>query len=341
MFLVMSIRYLTILLMVMPACESLSPSPVALAVDYPDSFGVPIWPSHNPPTVESAALGRLLFFDQRLSRDETLSCSSCHQPSLSFADGRAVSVGIGGAIGLRSSPTLVNVAWRPRPSWFGEREMTLEEQMHVPLFDADPVELGLAGFETQTLAKLNSDPTLLEHLQLWRPDAVALDFELITQAIASYLRTLVADDSPYDHFVANGESAILSEPALRGMELFFSPRLNCARCHREPLFTDNRHHQHPHALPCDTCGLASISGLESDAGVFLTPTLRQIADTAPYMHDGGLTDLDAVVTRYAAGGTADIPGFSISESDRSALIAFLESLTDPGHLDWRPNRSGD
>lgn len=314
-------------------------------------------PEANPLTSEKIVLGRQLFRDRRLSRDGSLSCSSCHDPGRAFTDGRVVARGIGGARGERNVPTIVNRAWGTSFFWDG-RAATLEQQVVQPILHPDELamtpesvlalvrsaryrsrfeaafglEVRLKPDTTTVMAATTVTATTVSNTPV-TPDAErALD--LVSRALASYVRTIVSGDSPYDRFVA-GDRTALSGAARRGLTLFRG-RANCSACHVGPTFTDEQFHNTGVAWRTGAVtdqGRASVSKQAEDRGAFKTPTLREVSRTAPYMHDGGIGTLDEVVDYYDRGGQRN-PGLDpklrplrLSPSDKQDVVAFLLSLT--------------
>jgi cytochrome c peroxidase len=341
-----------------------------------DAFRWPI-PAWMPPppvpddvtmTRELVDLGRHLFYDARLSADGQTACASCHQQALAFTDGRTVAVGAHGTVGHRNSPSLANVGYMPTLTWANPHFTTLEFQALVPLFGTEPVEMGLAGQEAALFARLSADPYYAAAFPAAFPDRPAPDLYTITRALGAFQRTLISLDSPYDRATQHGEADALSDAARRGQALFFDHRLECYHCHAGALFTDNLqtarspfpenafHNTGLYnlggtgAYPARGLGRYEFTGVPGDMGRFRTPSLRNVAVTAPYMHDGSIGTLDGVIRHYAAGGRtiADGPlagaghanphkdalvgGFAISEPEIADLIAFLESLTDRDFL---------
>jgi len=297
---------------------------------------VPI-PPDNPPTEETIALGRRLYYDPGLSVDGTVSCATCHAPNLSFADGKALSNGVDGKLGTRSAPTVVNAAYNTLQFWDG-RSASLEKQAEGPM--ANPVEMGHTLEGVVKFAQ--SDPTYRElFAKAWGTEQITID--LVTKSIASFERTVVIGDSPFDRFYYRGDKKALSLAAQRGLKLFVDPKKgNCSVCHvigkKYALFTDNKFHNI--GVGADTSGDFADVGLyaqsknTTDIGAFKTPTLRNIAQTAPYMHDGSLATLKDVVDHYVGGGTSnphldkEIHALDfLTFNERADLKAFLESLT--------------
>ena len=319
----------------------------------PEKFPRPPVPADNPMTPAKVALGRALFYDTRLSVNGEMSCGSCHRQELAFTDGKPVAVGTTGERHRLGAMSLVNVAYNPRLTWANPLVGSLEHQALVPMFSEKPVEMGLAGREQELLAKLRDDEAMRKMFTDAFPDdgePVTLDH--ITKAIASFERTILSANSPFDRYMRGDEKA-LSPEALRGLDLFFSERLECFHCHGGFNFTDSSRHgaQDAMALPYHHTGLYDwdgkggyqpgnngvydITGDPRDIGRFRAPTLRNIAVTAPYMHDGSVETLDNVLTHYAAGGrfrsklTSEfLPGFILTKTEKADVIAFLNALTD-------------
>jgi cytochrome c peroxidase len=340
----------------------------ALAAWLPAGFPPPPVPADDPITPEKIELGRRLFYDARLSGTGRTSCATCHQPELAFTDGRARAVGGLGERHRRSTMSLVNVAYNASFTWADPTVRSLEEQMLRPMFQDDPVELGLTGRVPEVLQRLATDSELRAAFTRAFPrERRAVTLPQVIRAIASYERTLLSGDSPYDRLVYWGEEEALSPSARHGMELFFSERLACGECHAgfnlsgtvraegataEPLAFHNTglyDEDGSGGYPATDRGLQEVSGRPEDNGRFRAPTLRNIALTAPYMHDGSIATLGEVVDHYAAGGRASagqlsdpahptsrsplIAGFEISAEETSDLLAFLESLTDERFLE--------
>lgn len=325
---------------------------------------IPDVPADNSMNQAKVELGRFLFYDTRLSINATTACANCHIQALAFTDGRARAVGALGDLHPRGAMSLVNTAYASRLTWANQMLARLEDQALTPMFGSNPVEMGMAGREAAIVDLLRSDDTYTGLL----PRAFANDedpFSVLNavRAIAAFVRTIVSFDSPYDDFL-HGDIAALSDSARRGMDLFFSERLECFHCHGGFNFTDSTTHANAAvervgfhnnglynvdgngAYPSDNTGLYDMTGKRRDMGRFKAPTLRNIAVTAPYMHDGSIATLDEVIDHYARGGriveNADyagdgrlspyksefIRGFELSAAERGDLISFLESLTD-------------
>ena len=297
---------------------------------------IPI-PLDNPPTEETIALGRRLYYDPGLSADGTVSCATCHAPDLSFRDGKALSNGVAGQLGSRRAPTVVNAAYNTLQFWDG-RAPSLEKQAEGPL--TNPVEM--ANTLEGVVNYVQSDPKYRAlFARAWGTKEITID--LVTRSIGSFERTVVIGNSPFDRFYYRGDKKALSPAAQRGLKLFLNQKKgNCSVCHvigkRYALFTDNKFHNI--GVGADTWGTFEDVGRyvqtksASDMGAFKTPTLRNIAKTAPYMHDGSLATLKDVVDHYVGGGTSnphldkEIHALAfLTFNERADLKAFLESLT--------------
>lgn len=338
----------------------------------PAHFPNPKVPEDNPMTYEKVELGRHLFYDTRLSGNQSQSCASCHVQEYAFSDPRARAVGSTGETHPRGSMSLANVVYASVLTWGNPLMVELEDQMLVPLFADDPVELGL-GSQEQVLDRLTEDPVYTDLFARAFPGE-GITLVTMTKAIGSFQRSLISASSPYDRYQA-GESDALSDSEKRGMNLFFSERLECFHCHGgfsladavtheglvfdEPSFHNNGLYNVDGfgAYPDGNGGVFEITGILEDSGRFKAPTLRNIAVTAPYMHDGSLETLDDVIDHYARGGTLTedgpnagdgaqnrfksefVNGFELSESERQDLMNFLHALTDeeflndPAHSD--------
>jgi cytochrome c peroxidase len=276
-------------------------------------------PETNVLTREKALLGRKLFFDRRLSRDGTLSCSSCHDPQRAFSDGRPVARGIHDAEGTRNSPALINRGYGRAFFWDG-RASSLERQALEPILN--PIELGLTEAELERRTGMKAGN--------------------VTAALASYVRTIRSGDSRYDRYAA-GKSGALSDLEKTGLSLFRG-KGQCSACHIGPTFTDEQFHNTGVAWREDRFtdeGRYRVSATSRDHGAFKTPTLREIARTAPYMHDGSLTTLEDVVDFYSEGGRqnpaldSEIRPRNFTSAEKQALVAFLRSLNGQIQEGWR------
>lgn len=367
-----------------PQPELVGPAPDLAPVVYdlglPDWAPVPLEPQFNRMTAEKVELGRRLFYDTRLSADGTKSCASCHQQELAFTDGLARSPGVGGDLTLHNSPSLANVAYLPSLNWDNPFLHALEAQGITPLLGEDPEELGMAGFEEDLAVRLGEDPIYADLFAAAFPASwETINISTIVRALAAFQRTIVSFNSPYDRW-ASGDTDAISAAANRGADLFFSARLNCAACHgslnldgavmhagqpiagtpfhNTGLYNLDENGAYPEADP----GLWEFTARDEDIGRFRAPSLRNVALTAPYMHDGSIETLDEALDHYAAGGRTIssgpnagvgaanplkselVTGFELTARERADLLAFLGSLTDealltnPAYADpWAPD----
>jgi len=287
----------------------------------------------NPLTVEGAALGRMLFYEKALSDNYTLSCGSCHKQEEAFSDSRRFSIGTDGSIGRRQAMSIANMAFDLDFFWDG-RANSLERQASLPVID----HAEMRNTWPAVVARLRSMPL---YPPLFRKafGSEAIDSIRVVQAIAQFERTLLSFNSRWDRYTYAGETDAMNEQELRGMDLFFR-RAHCNDCHRAPLFADHGMRNNGLDLVYADGGLGELTGNPSDHGKFKVPTLRNIALTAPYMHDGRFTALDEVVQFYADEVHTESPQIdnhmlpwligqvNLSAEDRADLVAFLEALTD-------------
>ncbi len=307
-------------------------------------------------TSAKIALGRRLFYDTRLSGNRTFACASCHQQARAFTDGRPHAIGSTRAAHARSSMTLTNVAYNASFGWADPSLRTLEAQMTVPMFNEHPIELGLKGREQEIVARFSSANDTADFGAAFPDDHAPITLPNIVKAIAAFERTLISGDSPLDRYLYKDDKTALTPEARSGLTLFFSRRLRCGECHGSfnlsgPLSFDGAekvelvfHNTGLYdvdghgAYPASDRGLFDLTGARTDMGRFRAPTLRNIAVTAPYMHDGSVASLNAAVDHYASGGRASpfrsarIRGFALTSGERAALVAFLDSLTDRAFL---------
>jgi cytochrome c peroxidase len=286
------------------------------------------------------ALGRRLFFETRISVTGRYSCASCHDPARAFTDGRRVAVGATGEALQRNAMSLANVAWNVSFGWDDPSPRTLEAQMLKPLLNQHPIELGAEGRERALAAQLAADADYLRAFAAAFPgNAAAVSFHHLVQAIAAFERTLVSGHSPFDRYVFDGEHEALTPQAKRGLALFFSARIGCAGCHSGFNFGGNWRDAQ------GSTGRASFASDGTTARPIRVPGLRNVALTAPYMHDGRFATLADVLAHYSAigarrataGKTADradrrLPHAPFSAAESADLSAFLNSLTDPDFI---------
>jgi cytochrome c peroxidase len=278
-------------------------------------------------------LGARLFFEPRLSVTGAYACASCHDPQRAFSDGRTVARGAQGDELKLNALALVNVAYNISFGWAKPRVRSLEAQMLEPLLNEHPVELGLKGHESAVCRALAADPAYAAAFTAAFAGAPgpAVSFDHIVKAIAAFERTLISGDSPFDRYVFSGAHDALSEQAKRGMALFFSTRVGCAQCHSGFNFSGNW--RDAQGATGDPSFAVNGTGVRAQR----VPSLRNIALTAPYMHDGRFATLDAVLEHYsdvgaraARGVVLDkrLPHAALTDAERAELGAFLESLTD-------------
>lgn len=335
----------------------------------PPGFPEPVVPADNPMSDAKVELGRRLFYDRRLSRNGTQSCASCHDQKRAFTDGLATGVGSTGELHPRNSMSLANVAYAATLTWANPVLLELEDQAIVPIFGTRPVELGWNGGEDELLALLRGVP---EYQSLFAaafgasPDPFTM--ASIVRALASFQRTLISGRSPYDRFITDKDESAISDSAKRGLALFNSERLECFHCHSgfalqdsvkfvgKPFVETQFHNTGLYnidgkgAYPAPNVGLFEFTEKPQDMGRFRVATLRNIAVTAPYMHDGSVATLDEALDHYAAAGrsisagphagngsasplkSGFLVGFTLSPEERADVKAFLESLTDDAFL---------
>ena len=320
-------------------------------------------------TAAKVDLGRHLFYDTRLSANNRFSCGTCHLQSDAFTDRRAVSIGSTGELHPRNSMSLANVAYASVLNWANPNILHLEQQALIPMFGEHPIELGLGGQEQELLRRVQEDTTYRRLFASGYPGLVnPVSVATIVRAIASFERSLVSGNSPYDRYKFRNERTALSESAKRGEALFFDEKTECFHCHTGVLFTNSVNYigkgfvdqeffnnglyntDGNGAYPSDNVGLREFTGRPNDMGAFKAPTLRNIAVTAPYMHDGSIGTLDAVLDHYARGGrlisagphagdgatspfkNGFVKGFTLTSTERADRLAFLHSLTDSTFL---------
>lgn len=332
----------------------------------PARLEVPAFPSYNPPTRAKIELGRHLFYEKRLSANQTQSCASCHVQEMAFADGKRTPAGSTGQTLVRNSQGLQNVAYFSTLTWAHNGMLELEDQLPVPIRNDNPVELGVTdGVREEVLARFDGDPLYKRLFAEAFPESDGATVEKIIFALASFSRTMVSADSPFDRYAAGDKSA-LDERQRRGLALFNSERFECFHCHNGTNLTisyrDESTTPATITFPFFNNGLYNVGGDGSypphdqglynltldpdDRGLFRPPSLRNVAVTAPYMHDGSIETLREVVQHYAAGGrviatgpfagdgrtsplkSGLIRGFGATDEEIDDVIAFLESLTD-------------
>ncbi|MDP2715031.1 MbnH family di-heme enzyme [Rheinheimera sp.] len=352
-----------LLLVMLAGCSKPEP---AYQWPLPEGFPLPIVPADNPMSAAKVELGRHLFYDTALSANQQQSCAGCHQQQYAFAQPLKVSVGSTGQSHRRNASALVNIAYNNTLTWAHDGLTHIESQLLMPLFGDNPIELGAGGHEQQILARLKRAP-YPELFSAAFGDSRA-DFRRVIDALASFSRSLLSVNSRFDRYAYQQDDSALTEQELLGLNLFFSEKLECHHCHGGFNFTQATSHQrqpldrrpfHNTGLyyvsradlagkgyPQHDTGLSELSLNPADDGRFRAPTLRNVAYSAPYMHDGSLATLAEVIDFYAAGGlvstlngeTSDgrqhpgksgfVRGFDLTAAEKQALLAFLHSLSD-------------
>ncbi len=311
-----------------PVAAQTTSAPTRLQIPLGLDLHLPV-PENNPLSPTKVALGRKVFFDSILSRDGTRACATCHDPERAFTDGRPISVGVFGRRGTRSVPTLINRAYGTSFFWDG-RTTSLEEQVLKPI--QDPTEMDMAVDDVVRRLQQDEDYRTLFQLAFGR----AVNGGDLAKALASYVRTILSGNLPIDHYrYAKGERDALSERELQGLRLFRG-KANCGVCHQGPNFTDERFHNTGVAWrggsPSDS-GRYFVTRQEGHVGAFKVPTLREVERTAPYMHDGSIATLEAVIEFCDRGGNANpyldpiLRPLHLTEEEKRALVAFLRSLS--------------
>ncbi len=353
-------------------------------------FPKPQVPNDNPMSIAKVSLGRALFYDNNLSANQQQSCATCHIQKYAFAEPLVVSIGSTGEKLRRNAPALVNIAYNKTLTWAHDGLTSIEQQLLLPMFGENPVELGITNHEVEVLQRFNTlqyqalfQQAFPEYYQFKKSvfvkgstekntmvksgseslDLIKLDH--ISKALASFVRSLISLQSPFDDYAYAANDDAISAAALRGMNLFFSEKLECHHCHGGFNFTQSTSHEKQliDRRPFHNTGLynvkpninidiglAEISTLAEDNGRFRAPTLRNIAVSAPYMHDGSIATLTEVLDFYAAGGrnitegkykgdgrknplkSQFVKGFDMTEQDKADLLAFLHTLTDKRFL---------
>jgi len=276
-------------------------------------------------SADKVRLGRLLFYDRLLSVTGEYACASCHAQPRAFTDGRARAIGATGQVHPRSAMSLGNVAYNPAFTWTDAGFGSLESQVTQPLFNEDPIEMGLEGRDGVALENLAADAAYRDLFARSFPnDPAPINVVNIARALASFERTLISGRSAFDRYVFDDDRTALDASAKRGMAFFYAERFGCGRCHSGiTLSGPIAHAKQPAADP---------TFVDTGEGRFRVPTLRNVAVTAPYMHDGRFASLGDVIDHYAAASAAPrdrrLHGFTISAAEKADLVAFLESLTD-------------
>jgi cytochrome c peroxidase len=341
----------------------------------PSHFPTPKVPPDNPMSIEKVDLGRFLFYDQRLSGNAQQSCASCHQPDKAFAGSLAQALGSTGGRHPRNAQALANSVYHPTLTWANPSLTSLEQQMAIPIFGTDPVEMGVTDANKLDVLKRIKDEVVYQgkFKAAFASELDPITWANITKAIASFQRALISANSRYDQQLQG--RPVFSAQEARGQRLFFGEKAECFHCHGSFNFNDQVVHASTRvfalpfsntglynlggtgAFPAPNRGLFELTGLASDMGRFRAPSLRNVEKTAPYMHDGSIETLEAVLDFYAAGGrnitTGPLAGdgrqnpnkssliaqIALTEQDKADLVAFLKTLTDedfiqsPQHAD--------
>jgi cytochrome c peroxidase len=356
--------------------EFLSPATRAIAIPAPSNYKYnynwnipavlpkPIVPADNPMNSEKVELGRHLFYEKRLSVTGEFSCATCHIQAKAFTDSKIVAVGATGEKHPRNAMSLANIGYNSVLTWANPLQNQLESQLLVPLFGEHPIEMGMVGKEQEILAMLRSDLKYPKMFTAAFGGENDININNLTKAIAAFERTLISFGSPYDRYRYGGDFGAISASAKRGEKLFNSERLECFHCHGGLNFSDSIMHDRlafkeiafhntglynidgKGAYPPNNTGVYEITGEPLDMGKFKAPTLRNIALTAPYMHDGSMKNLEEVIGHYKLGGRTIkkgelagvgsenplksnfVSGFKLTVQEQRDLLEFLHSLTD-------------
>lgn len=319
-----------------------TPLPLNIPQVFSDNIIAPVIPNDNPQTIEGIALGKKLFFDKILSANGTQACASCHRPQNAFTDNTPTSDGVDGEFGLRNSMPIFNLAWNysERFNWDGSA-LSLERQAIEPV--ENPIELH-SNWDN-VIERLQNHP---EYPELFRLafNTSAITQELATKAIAQFERTLISANSKFDRYSLEQES--LTPQELNGLDIFLrEDKGDCFHCHgnpNNPLWTDNDFHNNGLDATFTDLGLGEVTGDPNDNGKFRTPSIRNLAFSAPYMHDGRFTTLDEVINHYSEGlqnsstidplmKKIDEGGVQLTPQEKADLKAFLLTLSDPSFLD--------
>ncbi|WP_256387489.1 methanobactin export MATE transporter MbnM [Pusillimonas sp. T2] len=336
--------------------------------DLPSHVPEPRVPDDNPMSHAKVGLGRRLFYDKRLSGNGSMSCASCHHQARAFTDGRSLSSGSTGALTHRNAQGLANSAWHATYNWANPALVTLEQQMLIPLFSDEPVEMGINdGNREEILNRLRAEPLYVTLFKRVFPeDESPISIGSVIKAIAAFQRSLVSTNSRYDRYLQGTEAFSLSEE--RGRVLFFGEKAECHHCHGSFNFNDQVVHKktrlvellfHNNGIynlmdsgdyPESNQGLFELTARPEDMGAFRAPSLRNVEVTGPYMHDGSMETLEEVVEHYARGGRVIESGpnqgdgrlnphksglisrIDLSDEEKIDLLNFLKTLTDPTFL---------
>jgi cytochrome c peroxidase len=313
------------------ACKKELPErPAEPLLAVPEGFPAPVFPEGNELTPERWALGKRLFFDPIMSSDRTVSCASCHLPERAFTDGKQFSEGVEERLGNRNAPTLANVAYHPYYTREGGVP-TLEMQILVPIQEHAEFDMNILDIAE----RLNADSSYVRESRAAygrEPDAF-----VITRSIACFERTILSGNSPYDQYL-QGKTNALTAAERRGKDLFFGEKTNCFQCHDGFNFTNYAFGNNGLYEDYPDPGRFRLTGEEADRALFKVPALRNVGVTAPYMHDGSLPTLAAVMEHYNSGGknhphkSQMVKPLGLTMQEQADLVAFLKSLTDNDFL---------
>lgn len=326
---ILTIFILSIFISCKPSTAPYSEPLVLIPIDFPSIKT----PQNNPLTKAKIELGKKLFYDKKLSKNDSISCASCHNPQFAFADSSAFSKGIMGKLPdtTRNASALFNLAYDTAFFWDG-RVSSLEEQAIQPILNKD--EMGLN--ESELLQKLNNDKEYIEFFKA-AFDTIPTN-ENLKKAIASFVRTLISGNSRYDMY-QRGDKKALNQSEINGMQMFFDETADCHHCHDGYNFTNHGFANNGSQRGNSDIGKMGVTGNEQDLGKFKVPSLRNVALTAPYMHDGSFKTLEEVVENYNSGGlghinqNVHIHKLNLSATQKSDLIAFLKALTDSSFIE--------
>jgi len=348
-----------------PAAARANPARSTYVWSLPKGFPKPRMFKKNRLSEAKVELGRHLFYDPRVSINQTMACASCHQPARAFSDGRVTAIGATGEAHPRNAMSLTNVVYNAAFNWANPVLTKLHVQALIPIFGEFPVELGWSDHEMEILDRFRHD-ALYQKLfaEAYPGETDPFNAGQVAKAIAAFESILISGNSPFDQATFQGNRDAMSEAARRGQELFFSERMECFHCHGGFNFTQSVSHSgttisqaefHNNGLyniggtgdyPLDNRGLWEFTQRPADMGRFRAPTLRNIELTAPYMHDGSIATLEEVIDHYARGGrlisegplagdgarspfrSELIVGFSLTPQEKQDVIEFLKSLTD-------------
>lgn len=327
MYKVIAIVSFTCLIAACQPEEMPAPDPYPRLLEVPAGFPEVAYPEGNAHTYARWALGKRLFFDPVMSVDSSISCASCHQPTLAFSDDKPFSPGVAGRPGTRNAPSLANVAYHP----YFTREggvPTLEMQVLVPIQEHNEFDFNIVLL-AERLSLDSSYVSMAQEAYGRDPDPF-----VITRALACFERSLLSGNSAYDQFRFQNQANALPASEQRGMQLFFSARTNCSTCHEGFNFSNYAFENNGLYEQYSDPGRFRLTGDSSDLARFKVPGLRNIALTAPYMHDGSLNSLEAVIAHYQSGGKNHphksplIRPLNLTTAEQADLLAFLKSLTD-------------